>query len=477
MTLTVRRIEPPVLLLVILAVSLGLGAALAPEAALGLASFALVVALVFLAPVTNVVLLLFFTAIVPYSVQNRFGIGGGSGVPGLLLSDLLLVLGMVRAAPVIVRQKLAGRVVVLTCALVAFLAIAAVQLIHGIAAGHDVSEAGAEFRFLLGFGSMLLAVPLLADRDSRRRLMIGLLSLGLLLGAWGFLQWFTGLAFSSSGGDFGVRPGVTYSSAEGQLQGGLYAFPVAVLLSLATLLSGVRSARVKALLVAVLLLNTVSLLLTYERTFWVATVLGALFVIARGDRSSRARVLFWAPMLIVVLFVGLSTLSPGTLPAARERLLSLGQYENDPSVRYRITEARQVAAEIEGRLLTGSGLGATVYWGRPHDRVPPREFVFSHNGYLWLAWKLGIPGAVLLVACIAAALWRIPVSDERLSRAVAIGAQAALAMALIASITFPSFEFLSITAVMGVLLALAVRVPTVQTGGQASSGTRRTSVT
>ena len=79
----------------------------------------------------------------------------------------------------------------------------------------------------------------------------------------------------------------------------------------------------------------------------------------------------------------------------------------------------------------------------------------TRDGYLWLAWKLGLPAAALLVLLlVVAVLWRRPRGPSVLE-AIRGGAQAALVLLLLASLTFPAFEALGITAVMGVLAALA----------------------
>ena len=101
--------------------------------------------------------------------------------------------------------------------------------------------------------------------------------------------------------------------------------------------------------------------------------------------------------------------APRDLTAARERLLSLGNYGSDLSVRYRLTESRHVIDEIRAQPLVGSGLGATILWGRAYEGVRPSTESFAHNGYLWLAWKLGAPAAGLSAAPgRGAALWRRP---------------------------------------------------------------------
>jgi hypothetical protein len=102
-------------------------------------------------------------------------------------------------------------------------------------------------------------------------------------------------------------------------------------------------------------------------------------------------------------------------------------------------------------------VGATIFWGQPWAKVPPKTRNYSHNGYLWLAWKLGLPVSALLVLLFVAAPFARRIADEQpLSVAVRRGAQGAIIGLLIATVTFPSFSQLSIAPVMGLLLALAV---------------------
>src|SRR4029077_4656726 len=209
-------------------------------------------------------------------------------------------------------------------------------------------------------------------------------------------------------GDVGVRPGVaSTSSGSGQLQGGLFVYPVIVLLTLAALVCGeLRSRAARALTIVVLGLNCVDLLLTFERTFWLGTAAGAALVFIRGGRRARRRVLLWGPVGIGAAGAALA-LSPSTLQTAQQRLLSVGSYGSDKSVHYRVIESQHVLARIRAHPITGSGLGATIYWGRLEEGVPPKAYYYSHDGYLWLAWKIGIPGAALIVGLmLASVLWR-----------------------------------------------------------------------
>jgi hypothetical protein len=428
-----------------------------PKLALGLAAAVCVGVLAFRAPVGNLVLLVFLTAVVPYGILNQFGVGGGTESPGLLPSDLLLLAGLSWALLVVSGHALDRRRLLYGTLIVAFMAVAALQFLHGLDAGHERSQVGAELRVLLGFGTFLIALPLLADLRARRRLLVALTAAAIALGAWGMLQWIG--HFSYSGADVGVRPGVRLTSGgTGQLQGGEYGFPVAIIVCFAVLISGtVRSLVGRGALMLAILLNAASCLVTFERTFWLDTLLGVSLVLLRAGAVRRMKALVFAPLAVLLSAAVLSVIAPTILTTARERLISLGQYSTDDSVRYRTTESHHVLREIRAHPLVGSGLAGTIFWGQSWVQVPPKSSTFAHNGYLWLAWKVGIPATLVLVLLFGSAIMlRAPPGDDELGRAIRHGAQGALAGLMLASVTFPSFSALGITGVMGVLLALSV---------------------
>lgn len=431
-------------------------AAVQPTLAVALVGGSLVLALPFLAPVTHLLLLVFVTAVVPFDIQNSFAFGGGRGSPGLLLSDVLLLGGLVRSGLLLLDTPLRRRQAVVLGLVLGFLALATLQFLRGVRAGHDPATAGHELRTLLGLAVAFVALPVLQDPAARPRLLKGLLAVGLLLGLWGLAQWTLTLPFNNS--DLGVREGIGgTSSGRGQLQGGLFGFPVGVVLGLAALLSTeVRSLSARLALVAVIALNGTSLLLTYERTFWAATLAALGFVALRAAPAQRARALALAPALVAALLAGFALLAPAELTAAQERLTSVGGQESDNSLRYRLLESRHVSEKIDANPLLGSGLGATITWGRPYESVPPHTVAYSHNGYLWAAWKLGIPLAVLLVALLGVLIVWQERRDGSLHSSLRTGAQGALLVLLVVNLLFPSFNALSITPTMGLLAALLI---------------------
>ncbi len=439
-----------------LALLLGALAAKHPNYAIAVAGLAVVTLLAFMAPVTHLTILLVLTTLVPYSVADAYHVGGGgSGSGGLQASDLFLLTGVLRAVVVLPRIRLARRQIAVATLVVIACLFTVYEAVHGLRSGQPLSEVGSEFRALAGgFAFALIAMAALSDPGAHARVLRALVLLGLALGLLGIAQWTLGASF---GGDFGVRSGVSLTTGGvGQLQGGLFAFPIAVVLAVAALTSGaLRDWRQRLIVAAVLVLNAVSLLLTFERTFWVATVVAVLLVIVRSGRSRRARALVSIAVAVIIGVSVLAAVSPSTLQTAEQRLLSIGQYQTDNSVRYRTVESGFVLAKIRAKPLLGWGLGDTIYWGQPWDQVPPSAQSYTHVGYLWLFWHEGLLGGALFLLMLAlSALWRGRARAGDLVNAVKVGAQSSVVALLIVNFTFPAFHQGSqIDYVMGFLVA------------------------
>jgi hypothetical protein len=427
---------------------------LLPSYPLDAVALVAVVPLAVLAPGATLVVVLFVTVLVPFDIQNELSIGGGVGKPGLFVVDVLIALGVLRIAFMIVtgRMRLTAPIALAGALAVGFIA----AMLHGLLAGAGPSDAGDEARcLLLGAGTFLIAWPLLQEPIARARLGRAMLVLGLALGVWGLFQWVFGVAYSSAG-DVGVRPGIDQiaSAGGGQLQGGLFAYPVAVILSYAALLShSARRAEVRVLLAASLALNAICVLVTYERSIWGATAIGCAFVTVALRRSSRPNAIGWLSFIVAVL-LAFSALGSGSIGTAGGRLGSILTLRSDNAVVSREVESRAVLGRIRQQPVVGSGLGTTVTWGE-RDVFATTTASYTHNGYLWLAWKLGIPFAVAVVALIGAAAFRrgSPHQDP-VSLVARVGSRASLIALLTVGVAFPVFNSLGITAAIGLLAAV-----------------------
>lgn len=437
------------------AASCGFVAAASPMLALGLVAAAALLLLALLMPVANLTLLLLVTAIVPYSVMNSYGFGAGAGSAGLILSDVLLLTALTGSALALLRTPLDPRRLAVLSVSVIVLAILAAQALRAVLGGAPVSSAGFELRGLLGWSTLLVAVPIVADARARDRLFKGMALVGVCLGLWGIAQYFGNITLLE-GGDAGVRANLEFTDAI-SIQGGLFGFPVAVLIASAALAS-VRALprRTRALLLTIVGLNALSLFLTYERTFWFATVIGLGLLAAKAGALGRIRVLALSVGALALSVMILASAAPGALTAAQQRVLSIGEHGTGNSLRSRVEESRAVTRKIEAEPLLGWALADEIRWGMPWVQVPAGNTPFAHNGYLWLAWKLGIPAAALLVLLVA---WAV-VARQRsalppLAAQVRHGAQAGLLAMLIINVMFPAFRQISATSMFGVLLALS----------------------
>jgi O-antigen ligase len=330
-------------------------------------------------------------------------------------------------------------------------------LAWGLALGNEMSAAGHEARrVILGVGTFLLALPLVDDRVTRRRLTAALMVIGAALALWGLAQWVFSVGYTTSG-DVGVRPGVELTTqGHGQLQGGMYAFPIAVILAWGALLSGhLRDVRTKLVLTLILVLNAICLLLTFERTLWVATSAACAILAMTYGPATRRLAVRWVGLAAVVAAMA-AVAAPETARTSIDRLFSIARFSSDTSYTARVVESQAAIDTILQRPVTGSGFGATLTWGLT-DVFGTQTTPFIHNGYLWLAWKLGIVAVMVIVALIASAALRRPNdAQDPTWHMVRRGSQAAVLALLLIAVTFPVFNALGITALMGLLVAVCV---------------------
>lgn len=434
-----------------LAVGLGAVVAMRPLLAVVALACAAVAVLPRIAPATHLTLIVAVAALVPLDVQRRLG-------TPILPIDVLLLSGLAWAALTLMTRSLGRRAAIALSLIALFLLLCLAQFAHGILVGNSAGDVAFDMRNVLGIAVAVVALPLLNDDAERRRVLVGLMIIGLLVGLWGNAQWVFQIGNGLSD-ELGVSQGVALTSdGVGKVLGGRYAFGTSVVLAFAVLLSPrSRSLGATALLMSILVLNSVALVLAFERAFWLATAFALMLVVLGANAGRRARALLWGAMAMLLVVSAMSALAPGQFSVARERFLSVGQFRTDSSVRYRVRESSFVAREIHSFPFAGSGLGAGVYWGRPAEGVLPSRQTYAHNAYLWLAWKLGIAGLLLGLTVIGYVVYgALAGRRRRPPDSLRDGAVAALLAVLVTGATAPVFSTLGASVVIGILLALAL---------------------
>jgi hypothetical protein len=155
-----------------------------------------------------------------------------------------------------------------------------------------------------------------------------------------------------------------------------------------------------------------ALVFSFRRSFWIAALLGVIVVVvlATGQHGLKrilpAVTAFAVAVLVAFTFVG--SASSAGLPAPvleRARSLNPSSLQAVKSDRYRLTEQRNVIAEIRTHPLTGIGLG--VPW---ESRYPLSASFPGSRGYthvlLFNYWlKFGVLGVLAYLWLTAALLW------------------------------------------------------------------------
>lgn len=156
-----------------------------------------------------------------------------------------------------------------------------------------------------------------------------------------------------------------------------------------------------------------SLVLSYRRSFWIATVLSLLMVVLLalspvGRRLLVPTALFVAAGIWLLGSINFQSSSPIIKRAASLAPSSLTASVED---RYRLDERANVLAQLEKKPI--SGLGILVPWEAttrplPIEHEDVREYV--HFAALWWWMKLGILGLLvypLLLLSMARLAWRV----------------------------------------------------------------------
>jgi O-Antigen ligase len=156
-----------------------------------------------------------------------------------------------------------------------------------------------------------------------------------------------------------------------------------------------------------------SIVLSYRRSFWIATVLGLLLVLLFGTSPTGRRLLVPASLVIALAVLVLGSLHfQAQLPVVkRVESLAPTKLTANAQDRYRLDERANVLGAIREHPITGLGLGvpwqATVR-ALSVEHEEGRQYV--HFAALWFWLKLGILGLAAYIAIMAGSLvlaWRV----------------------------------------------------------------------
>lgn len=214
-----------------------------------------------------------------------------------------------------------------------------------------------------------------------------------------------------------------------------------------------------------------AVLLTFNRSFWVATALAMFLVIVLISIREKAKFLrialfvsFFGAILVVPVSFILRDQVAGLINSATGRLVTIFNPDilNESSIKFREVENIYAIPQIASHPLIGMGLGA-VY--RPIDSRIDFGYnpswnirTYIHNGHLWLLLKTGLIGYISLMWLFYRFIsrgflnWR-QISDP-LYKSIMLSFFATIIGVLIATIVNPILNSTYWTPLIGIMMGM-----------------------
>ena len=291
-----------------------------------------------------------------------------------------------------------------------------------------------EARKALAYCAYPAALVLVSDRPSLFRLAKGLVILAAL-------EAVLAIAESLSGGALTLLAGKLNPAAG--FQGVVFVGNFFVSGILVALVAWVTmnwkqlrfSARVGCLVLSALMAAAV--LLTLRRNLWVTTAatLGLLALIVR--RKVVGPLVSTVVVGAIIFFVTILIVPTDGVGSVFDAVAFKVQQVVDPNftsetatVQVRMRETEAAIRKIREFPFLGIGLGATYYSTMLHPMLAPNPG-WVHNGYLWIAMKMGVPALVLLLMILVGTPLRALRSIRRIPDANTAGLVLGCALALV----------------------------------------------
>ena len=319
-----------------------------------------------------------------------------------------------------------------------------------------------ETRDLLYLVCLPVAVVILRQPDRQRRFVVSFVVLGCLFAVGQVLQGvFSIPVFGAQGISVLETLGRQDDGTTRATTLGLNVIVFALLLILGARVQGLIG---RSLFYAVGGLLFVGIVLTFGRTTYAAVVVCMLVVVWWLD-AKKLPLFLCSLVFVVAAGAGLGfVLKPDSFAAVYFRMTTIGEEINRGySAQWRFWEMEAMLPHLAEHPLVGVGLGAD-YKGSLGSSLNPELNRYVHNGYLYMAGKMGLPALTcfLLVMAAIAAIGRRSAKSAVSPWTRVIGAAGAAMMIrfLAASITEPhlmsDYGIVNI-AVAGALVYLSAR--------------------
>ncbi|HEX5414474.1 MAG TPA: O-antigen ligase family protein, partial [Chloroflexota bacterium] len=439
-------------------------------------------------PAVGLAILVFLTSgFVPAKALDLRLPVGGLDSRDLTLLGLAALLGL--------RSQVRGQVTIpwrwTGIALVVFLALAVLSGLYAVLIMQVAPNwALSEFRTVVYYSTFFLAALALQNRRQLVVLLVGLVLVADLTAGALIVQQFFGrdapVLAAMSGGTWNVWTAYQGDPTLGNTQvlriippGHVLTFVVSIV-AFCFVLSERSGTLFRLFFAAQYAYLNLGLIFTYSRAQWIASALAVFVVFILLPGQVRTRLIVYSIGTALALAVGFGVVysiaqeafGASVLDAVQARASSIldpNATLGSNSLEWRIFENDRAVASIGAHPIFGVGLGA-IYraptslqgediWG---IRDQYRLTRFVHDGYLYLAVKMGVIGLLSFLLFVGAVLWtgltqRRHLTDQRL-QAINLALMASVVGLLLWAITQPQFLLTESTAIIGLVTGVIASV-------------------
>lgn len=312
----------------------------------------------------------------------------------------------------------------------------------------------------------IVVAVVVVDRSRYKYLINGIMLIGYVIASALVFQHLTGVDVLGSGR---VEHLITLDMTSDVIRTtspGIYLVILSIYLIVARWLSGKTSAVMAGLACIPLVLGV---LVTFGRGVWIASVIGILLLAASFGRKAFWRVTIFGALGLTIMFGGLFLVKPESGQAIIDRAFSVSaEVQSGSSAEWRYLENSYAIGHLIENPLLGVGIGGFAH-PKFHPMMNDDLLRYVHNGYLYLAVKIGILG--LLVPIII--IWRVASwlrsTGERYDSSVLHSRKALIAVFFVPCITsFTQPEWMVHTGVgfFALVLGLILAAPLSEKDGQ-----------
>lgn len=345
-----------------------------------------------------VILVLMISGLIPESLMPTIEVG-----PGKVLGTDLAIFGLLFVAifkVFSVPGYLKGQGTLLRPVFMFFILTIIAMIVGAVFYGAPIKDVFTEARSQVHWLIAFIVVYLTTEMVLLRRVLWGLVFVGIAVAIAVVLQFATGVAIIQNARVEGLVSGAThYQDITRSTAGGaIYLILLPIFYLLARVLTRSINYFIPLFLLPIL---AAGVLVSFGRAIWIATALGALMLayLIKGTKG-LAQVLVVLVLGVAMALLALSVVKPQVISAAYERVVSTaGEGAQNSSLGWRFEEAQFAIKKITSSPVFGIGLG-TPYKPRLDLMADWSQVRYIHNSYLGLWLKFGFLG-------LFAAVWLI----------------------------------------------------------------------